>query len=122
MMQAMEGFAMSLPSLLLLTLLVASPLVETDAAQPVSQPTQLQMPEVFAAPMDTAQQPFALPTPQPEPDFAGESGGICYKIRAYIFKRDDDHAPELFGSTTCGPRQPRAKNVAWPKARLVPAD
>jgi hypothetical protein len=48
--------------------------------------------------------------------------GICYKIRAYIFKRDDDHAPQYVRSTTCGPRQPRAKNAVWPKARLVPAD
>jgi hypothetical protein len=55
-------------------------------------------------------------------DFANEGDGICYKIRAYIFKRDDDHAPELAGSTTCGPRQPRAKEVVWPKARVVPAD
>jgi len=48
--------------------------------------------------------------------------GICYRIRAYIFKRDDDHAPQLVRSTTCGPGQPRAKDAAWPKARLVPAD
>ena len=53
---------------------------------------------------------------------AADNDGICYKIRAYIFKRDDDHAPEFVRSTTCGPRQPRAKNAAWPKARLVPAD
>ena len=48
--------------------------------------------------------------------------GICYKIRAYIFKRDDDHAPEFVRSTTCGPGQPRAKDAVWPKARMVPAD
>ena len=122
MMQAMEGFAMSLPSLLLLSLLVALPLAATDAAPPVSQATQLQTPGVFAPPKDATQQPFAQVAPQPDRDLAGESDGICYKIRAYIFTRDDDHAPELAGSTTCGPRQPRAKNVAWPKARLVPAD
>ncbi len=48
--------------------------------------------------------------------------GICYKIRAYIFKRDDDHPPQYVRSTTCGPAQPRAKNAEWPKARVVPAD
>ena len=53
---------------------------------------------------------------------APQSHEICYRIRAYIFRRDDDHAPQLAGSTTCGPRQPQAKNVHWPKARLVPAD
>ncbi|MGB9253751.1 MAG: hypothetical protein WCC25_02845 [Candidatus Korobacteraceae bacterium] len=49
-------------------------------------------------------------------------GDICYKIRAYIFKRDDDHAPEMVRSTTCGPRIPHQKNVTGPKAKLVPAN
>ena len=53
---------------------------------------------------------------------AGADEGICYKIRAYIFKRDDDHAPQFVRSTTCGPGQPRAKDAVWPKARLVPAN
>ncbi len=53
---------------------------------------------------------------------ATDNDGICYKIRAYIFKKDDDHAPEFVRSTTCGPRQPRTKDAAWPKARLVPAN
>lgn len=43
---------------------------------------------------------------------------ICYRIRAYIFKRDDDHPPKLVGSTTCGPRQPRARSAALPGAHL----
>jgi hypothetical protein len=122
MMQPMEGFPMSLPSLLLLAALLAAPLAATDAAQPASQPSQIDSVDVLAAQTAMAQQPFALLTPQPHADFVGESDGICYKIRAYIFKRDDDHAPELKGTTTCGPRQPRAKEVVWPKARLVPAD
>ena len=53
---------------------------------------------------------------------ADSSEGICYKIRAYIFKRDDDHAPQYVRSTTCGPGQPRAKDAVWPKARIVPAN
>jgi outer membrane biosynthesis protein TonB len=122
MMQAMEGFPMSLPSLLLLTSLLTAPLAATDAAQPAAQPDQITSADVLAAQTAAAQQPFALLTPGPNRDFAGESDGICYKIRAYIFKHDDDHAPELKGTTTCGPRQPRAKEVVRPKARLVPAE
>jgi hypothetical protein len=53
---------------------------------------------------------------------AGTGEGICYKIRAYIFKRDDDHAPRFVRSATCGPRQPQAKDAVWPKARIVPAN
>jgi hypothetical protein len=122
MMQAMEGLPMNLPSVLLLASLLAAPLSATDAAPPASQPAPLRAADVFVEQMDKVQQPFALPAPPQNRDFSGESDGICYKIRAYIFKRDDDHAPELAGSTTCGPRQPRAEEVVWPKARLVPAD
>ncbi len=49
-------------------------------------------------------------------------GDICYKIRAYIFKRDGDHAPEIVRSTTCGPRIPHQKNVDGPPAKLIPAN
>ena len=107
---------MSLPSLLLLALLLTAPLAATDNAQP----GQIQTADLLASETSAAQQPHALLPRQSKSDFADESDGICYKIRAYIFKRDDDHAPEMVGSTTCGPRQPHAKNVVWPKARLVP--
>jgi len=110
---------MRLPSLLLLSSLLAAPLAATDTAQPASPPAQIQTADALAAQIAGAPQ---LPTPEQRSDLSAEPDGICYKIRAYIFKRDDDHAPELAGSTTCGPRQPRAKNVVWPKARLVPAD
>jgi hypothetical protein len=50
------------------------------------------------------------------------SDDVCYKIRAYIFKRDDDHAPEYVGTTTCGPGSPHAKSVVEPKVKLVPAN
>ena len=50
------------------------------------------------------------------------SDDVCYKIRAYIFRRDDDHAPQFVRSTTCGPRKPHTKDAAWPKARVVPAN
>lgn len=76
------------------------------------------------SPMATASGPRSLLATESPHDIAraGANQGICYKIRAYIFKRDDDHAPQLVRSTTCGPGQPRAKDAVWPKARLVPAD
>jgi len=70
-----------------------------------------------------ATQSFQLTPASPRDDSAVlPSDDICYKIRAYIFKRDDDHAPEFVRSTTCGPRRPHQKNVEWPKAKLVPAN
>ncbi|MGZ4813566.1 MAG: hypothetical protein ACXVZI_12420 [Terriglobales bacterium] len=68
------------------------------------------------------QLPLAVTEAPNDIAFAGANQGICYKIRAYIFRRDDDHAPQFVRSTTCGPGQPRAKDAVWPKARLVPAD
>jgi hypothetical protein len=113
---------MRIPSLLLLSLLLAAllaaPLTAIEPAQPASLPAQLQTADV-SAPLPTTQQSLV---PEQKDNLAAEDDGICYKIRAYIFKRDDDHAPELTGSTTCGPSQPHAKSVTAPKARLVPAD
>jgi len=76
------------------------------------------------SPMATASAPRTLVAAESPHDIARSSAdhGICYKIRAYIFKRDDDHAPQFVRSTTCGPGQPRAKDAVWPKARMVPAD
>ena len=119
MMQAMEGFLMRIPSLLLLSLLLTAPLVAIEPPQPASPPAQLQTADVFSEPLAATQQ-FLVP--EQRDNLASEGDGICYKIRAYIFKRDDDHAPELTGSTTCGPSQPHAKSVVAPKARLVPAN
>jgi hypothetical protein len=69
----------------------------------------------------SGQLPLAV-TESPNDIALAANQGICYKIRAYIFRRDDDHAPQFVRSTTCGPRQPRAKDAVWPKGRLVPAD
>jgi hypothetical protein len=109
---------MRIPSLLLLSLLLAAPLTAIEPAQPASPPAQLQTADFLPAPSADAQQLV----PEQRDNLASEDDNICYKIRAYIFKRDDDHAPELTGSTTCGPSQPHAKSVTAPKARLVPAD
>jgi hypothetical protein len=122
MMHAMEGFRMRLQSLLLLaTVFAAAPLVAKNPVPPDSAPATVQRGDAAELEVTTTQQPVALPTAQVKEDSTAESDGICYKIRAYIFKSDDDHAPQLKGSTTCGPRQPRAMGVVWPNARLVPA-
>ena len=61
-------------------------------------------------------------TPDPASESTlSSSDHVCYKIRAYIFKRDDDHAPEYVGSTTCGTGKLRLKGTSSPKARVVPA-
>jgi hypothetical protein len=74
------------------------------------------------SPQNGAPQSFELtPTETPDNIALSPTDDVCYKIRAYIFKRDDDHAPELVGSTTCGPRKAQAKDAAWPGAKLVPA-
>lgn len=83
------------------------------AAQPAEPSAMVTSFENFDS-LNQSGQSFQL-TPAETPD------DVCYKIRAYIFKRDDDHAPELVGSTTCGPRKAQEKDAAWPKAKLVPA-
>jgi hypothetical protein len=68
------------------------------------------------------QPPIVLTESRDDIALSAPNEGICYKIRAYIFKRDDDHAPRFVRSTTCGPDQPHAKDAVWPKAQIVPAD
>jgi len=106
----------------LLAMVLAAPLAATDAVQPAAPSAPTQTADLFSAPLSSAQPSFTRLNRQDAADLAGGANDTCFKIRAYIFKRDDDHAPELAGTTTCGPSQPRAKDVVWPKARLVPAD
>lgn len=47
---------------------------------------------------------------------------ICYKMRTYIFERNDDAAPKFVRETTCGPARPRLNRSRMPKVRLVPAN
>jgi len=105
-------------------LMVASLDAATKPAQPAAKPDASAQTWVFNAP--NVQLPdISVSVVLPEDlagDELGESGGICYKIRAYIFRRDDDHAPELIGSSTCGPRQAQFKDAGRPQPRLVPAD
>jgi len=112
-------------SLLLLSSLLAAPLAATDTVQPApaaNQAVQFATADVRAAQTAGDQQFLTQLVPQQKADLAGESDGVCYKIRAFIFKLDDDRPPEYTGSTTCGPRQAHTKNAVWPKARLVPAE
>lgn len=73
-----------------------------------------------STPMVNGQLPLVITESPDGMALSADNEGICYKIRAYIFKRDDDHAPQFVKSTTCGPRQPRAKDAAWPTDRIVP--
>jgi hypothetical protein len=114
---------MPLALFLLLSLVLSAP------ADRAAQPAQPAEPSAMVATAENLQslnesgepQSFEL-TPADTPDdiALAPSDDVCYKIRAYIFKRDDDHAPELVGSTTCGPRKAQAKDAAWTKAKLVP--
>ena len=116
---------MTITSLLLLSSLLAAPLAATDTVQPApaaNETVQFATADVLAAQTTGDQQFLTQLVPQRRADLAGESDGVCYKIRAFIFKLDDDRPPEFTGSTTCGPRQSHMKNAAWPRARLVPAE
>jgi len=109
----------------LLSSLLAAPLAATDTAPPApaaNQTVQLATADVLAAQTAGDQQFLTQLVPQQKAALAGESDGVCYKIRAFIFKLDDDRPPEFAGSTTCVPRQSHVKNAVWPKARLVPAE
>jgi hypothetical protein len=93
------------------------------AAQPVEPSAMVATAENLPVPLNGGAQSFELtPGATRDENAVSTPVDVCYKIRAYIFKRDDDHAPELVGSTTCGPRKAQTKDAAWPKAKLVPAN
>jgi len=114
---------MPLAAFLLLSLVLSA---AADRAAPPAQPAE---PSAMVAAAEnlpplneSTLQSFQLTPAETRDDNAlSPSDDVCYKIRAYIFKRDDDHAPEFVRSTTCGPRKAREKDAAWPKAKLVPA-
>jgi hypothetical protein len=116
---------MSRTSLFLLLLIVSAAISCTaQTAQPVvSGPLIAAAENLPSMDVSDGSQSFQITPTSPRDDGAVLlPGDICYKIRAYIFKRDDDHAPEMVRSTTCGPRIPHQKNVSAPKAKLVPAN
>ncbi len=108
--------------LFVLAILLAMPLLAAPAEQPAPQTNwPAWSSDGMALPLQTEGGNSAQ-TPGFDFEAADSAGSVCYKIRAYIFKRDDDHAPELKGSTTCQPRQAHLKSVLRPKARFVPAE
>ena len=110
--------------LLLVTVLLATAAVAGAQSQ-TSQPAPMIASAESLPTLDSSSssQSFQLTPANPSDDGAIlPSDDVCYKIRAYIFKRDDDHAPEFVRSTTCGPRRPHTKNIGLPKAKLVPAN
>lgn len=111
---------MPLAGFLLLSLVLSA--AADRAAQPAEPSAVVASLENLPTPQNGEPQSFQLtPAETPDKNALSPSDDVCYKIRAYIFKRDDDHAPELVGSTTCGPRKAQEKDAAWPKAKLVPA-
>ncbi len=111
---------MPLASLLLLSMVMVAPASQTPAIQPHGPD---QSADFLSQSGALPAQSFELSPLAPMPDSAvTPSDDICYKIRAYIFKRDDDHAPEFVRSTTCGPRKPHTKSIDEPTFRLVPAN
>jgi hypothetical protein len=123
MMRAKEGFSMARFTLCFILLAAALGHASPPPATPDSSVISSNL-AALDSPMATASSQRSLVATESPRDIAraGASEGICYKIRAYIFKRDDDHAPQFVRSTTCGPGQSRAKDAVWPKARMVPAN
>ncbi len=81
---------------------------------------------------DASKDLVSQPTPE-TPDGVGNSDGtqigggpstdhLCLKIRAFIFKTNDDRAPEFVRETTCMPVIWRAEKVnGTAQPRLIPA-
>ena len=122
-MRAKEGFSMARFMLCFILLAAAlghatQPQATLDQSVPTSDLAVLGLQMATAS----GQVPLAATASPNDIALAANNEGTCYKIRAYIFKRDDDHAPQFVRSTTCGPGQPHTKDAVWPKARMVPAD
>ncbi|WP_041855875.1 hypothetical protein [Candidatus Korobacter versatilis] len=47
---------------------------------------------------------------------------VCFKMRVYLFERNDDAAPTLVRETTCTTVRPFLHKTKAPKARLIPAN
>jgi hypothetical protein len=88
-------------------------------------PALVVLASVSSAPVASQSQPAATPTRLS--DFTFQSGSeerdnICYKMRTYIFERNDGDAPRLVRETTCPPAKPKLNRSRLPKARMIPAD
>ena len=109
---------MPLAGFLLLSMVLSA--TADRAAQPAEPSAMVAVAENLTSPTGEPQSFQLSPADTRDDNALSPSDDVCYKIRAYIFKRDDEHAPELVGSTTCGPRKPHTKDAAWPGAKLVP--
>ncbi len=47
---------------------------------------------------------------------------VCFKLRVYLFERNDAASPTLVRETTCTTARPYLHKTKAPKARLVPAN
>jgi hypothetical protein len=101
--------------------LLLSMILSAAAAQPAQPSAMVATAENLTSPNGEPQSFQLTPAQTRDENALSPTDDVCYKIRAYIFKRDDDHAPELVRSTTCGPRKAHTKDAAWPKAKMVPA-
>jgi hypothetical protein len=110
---------MPLAGFLLLSMVLSA--TADRAAQPAEPSAMVAVAENLTSPSGEPQSFQLSPADTRDENALSPTDDICYKIRAYIFKSDDDHAPELVGSTTCGPRKPHTKDAARPGAKLVPA-
>jgi hypothetical protein len=108
--------------LILVVLSVPAGLIAQTSHPVESGPLIATVESMPAADGSASTQSFQITPTSPRDDGAVLPNDICYKIRAYIFKRDDDHAPEMVRSTTCGPRTPHQKNITGAPAKLVPAN
>jgi hypothetical protein len=78
-----------------------------------------------AQPQTPETQPFIIHPESatiPADDVLQRRSDVCYKIRAYIFERNDGAAPTLVRETTCPPARPHLNRSEMPKARVVPAN
>jgi len=119
---------MYLSSLLLVSLVLVAPADSAVQSTPAAQAGAMVAAVDSRPSLNFAQQAFdgAPPSPQAfevtptatndNAVLAPSDDHVCYKIRAFIFKRDDDHAPQFVRSTTCPPVHARVKDAAWPKA------
>jgi hypothetical protein len=111
---------MPLASVLLFSMVLSAPVALLQPTPPVgAETTNYFANDAGAIPAQSFQ---LSPSTKPDDIAVTPSDNVCYKIRAYIFKQDDDRPPEFVRSTTCGPNKQHTKDAIWPKARVVPAD
>jgi hypothetical protein len=114
---AQEDLHMTKPLLLAFALLIPLGLFAQNASVPRPAQTERNLMAANSNAAELAPLKAVQGSGEADPG-AGSSDDICYRIRAYIFKRDDDHPPKLIGSTTCGPRQPTARNAVSPQVHF----